>query len=139
MADYCLDLLETASSCPNRLACQPGCDFCCYNQVELTAPEALLLGSFLPPDFLRTPSGCAGTGGRVPGSAGRQTKEQLAALRAEFPCPLLADGRCSVYEVRPLMCRAMHSLDVATCRQELPSPASRACHSTLTAHIIHVS
>jgi hypothetical protein len=139
-ADYCLDLLETASPLPQPLACQPGCDLCCYNQVELTTPEALRLGSFLaarfPPDSLRLLLE------RVAGSRDRQagkTKEQLAALRAEFPCPLLADGRCSVYEVRPLMCRAMHSLDVAACRQEFAHPGLSVVPFYAHRHIIPVS
>ena len=58
-ADYCIERVEAASPLPQPPACQPGCDFCCYNQVELTAPEALRLGSFLPPAFLpRTSSSC---------------------------------------------------------------------------------
>jgi hypothetical protein len=139
-AAYCLDMLETASPLPQPLACQPGCDLCCYNQVELTAPEALRIGSFLadrfPPDSLRLLLE------RVAGFRDRQagkTKEQLAALRAEFPCPLLAEGRCSVYEVRPLMCRAMHSLEVAACRQEFTHPGLSAVQFYGHRHIIPVS
>jgi hypothetical protein len=33
------------------------------------------------------------------------------------PCPLLVDGRCSVYEVRPLVCRGYNSTNVDACRQ----------------------
>ncbi len=35
-------------------------------------------------------------------------------MRAKYAgqaCPLLKDGRCSVYEVRPLACRTLYSLE----------------------------
>jgi hypothetical protein len=139
-ADYCLDLIETASPLPRPPACQPGCDFCCYNQVELTAPEALLLGSFLatrfPPDTLRL---LLARAAELWGRRADKTKEELAALRSEFPCPLLTDGRCSVYEVRPLMCRAMHSLEMAACLQEFAQPGLNIVQFYSHRHIIHVS
>jgi hypothetical protein len=33
------------------------------------------------------------------------------------PCPLLVDGRCSVYEIRPLVCRGYNSTNVDACRR----------------------
>ncbi|MCE9611487.1 MAG: YkgJ family cysteine cluster protein [Chthoniobacter sp.] len=45
-------------------------------------------------------------------------------------CPLLRDGRCSVYSARPHSCRRHHSLDFATCQftfdhpEDLDSPAA---------------
>jgi hypothetical protein len=46
-------------------------------------------------------------------------KRAVAASRRRLPCPLLRAKRCSVYPVRPLLCRAMHSLAVEHCRQDL--------------------
>lgn len=37
--------------------------------------------------------------------------------RESFPCPLLQDDRCSVYEVRPLTCRGYNSTSVDACRK----------------------
>ena len=39
----------------------------------------------------------------------------LSALRPA--CPLLVDGQCSIYEARPILCRAMNSLDVGVCER----------------------
>lgn len=139
-ADYCQDLLETASPVPQPPACQPGCDSCCHNQVELTAPEALLLGSYLAakipaenlqPLLARVETSEAGRAGK--------TKVQLAALRAELPCPFLKDSRCSVYEVRPLMCRSMHSLEAESCRRELADPNLNLVEFYSHRHIINLS
>ncbi len=34
-------------------------------------------------------------------------------------CPLLVDGKCSVYPVRPIACRVYHSLNLADCEVPL--------------------
>jgi Fe-S-cluster containining protein len=139
-ADYCLNLLETATPLPKPPACQPGCDSCCYNQVELTTPEALLLGSYLATRFPaeRLQSFLTRVETSVTRRAGK-TKVQLAAIRAELPCPLLEAGCCLVYEVRPLMCRAMHSLELDACRRELADPDLNLVEFYSHRHIINVS
>jgi len=114
---------EAAHPLPTPIACAPGCSFCCYNQVELTPLEALVLGDFL---IARVPAG------KLPLLLGALKEEkarlqalrpeELARRRREFPCPLLVGEHCSVYPVRPLMCRAMHSLDQEHCRRSLASP-----------------
>ncbi|HAY21581.1 MAG TPA: hypothetical protein DCY27_05340 [Desulfobacterales bacterium] len=121
--DFFIEAVEANTSLPRQLACQPGCSCCCHNQVELTPPEAILLGGHLAqrcsPAYLSNLLELAAQ------SLDRRvgmTKIQVAARRRELPCPLLLDDNCSVYEVRPLMCRAMHSLDAAACRQELTDP-----------------
>ena len=105
---------------PRPIACTPGCDHCCYNQVEVTPPEALVIGHFLerqlPPEererlLARAQNWLAATAGK--------NKEEIARLRRELPCPLLTAQRCSAYPVRPLVCRAMHSLDAGQCEASL--------------------
>jgi hypothetical protein len=44
----------------------------------------------------------------------------------EHPCVFLEGGRCSIYEVRPLSCRAMNSLDAGECARRLREPEARA-------------
>ena len=48
-----------------------------------------------------------------------KSRKKLARLRSQLPCPLLMDEKCSVYDVRPLVCRAMHAFAAGACRQEL--------------------
>ncbi len=39
------------------------------------------------------------------------------------PCPFLGEkGLCSIYEVRPLVCRTYHTFDVNECRQVWLNP-----------------
>lgn len=37
----------------------------------------------------------------------------------QWPCPLLIDGECSVYDVRPIACRTVFSPDANCCRAML--------------------
>jgi hypothetical protein len=139
-AEYCLDMLQTVSPEPEPPACKPGCTFCCYNQVELTAPEALLLGDFLAEKL--SPEALQVLLEKVNESCHRRvgkTKRELARMRAELACPLLDCGHCLAYEVRPLMCRAMHALQVDACRREFADPNLSLVEFYLHRHIFHVS
>lgn len=122
LAGYLIGQVEAINPLPQAVACREGCDWCCYNQVEVTAPEALLLGHFVAANFspaekeslleriMRTRALTAG-----------QDKVARARRRRELPCPLLVARRCAAYGVRPLTCRAMHALDEVQCEQEIIS------------------
>ena len=118
-ADSLIERFETDNPLPQPIACKPGCDFCCHNQIEATPLEALSIGNFLQ---ALPVADRAGLQNRIKVSVARRTgktKQEIALLRREFPCPLLSQGLCAVYPVRPLLCRAMHSLDVRRCEQAL--------------------
>lgn len=125
MADHLISAFEGANSLPQPIACQCGCHVCCFNQVELTPAEALLLGDYL--DHYYPPEEKTRLRARITRNlklkAGKDKKE-IAAIRHKLPCPLLRAKKCSVYPVRPLLCRAMHSLNADHCRQEIISPVS---------------
>jgi Fe-S-cluster containining protein len=120
LADDLIRAYESENLLPHPVACREGCSFCCFNQVEVTPPEALGIGHFVAQNF----SGAEMDALRARMSrslnlkAGKSRKK-LARLRGEFPCPLLRGGRCSVYEVRPLVCRAMHAFAAGACQEEL--------------------
>jgi hypothetical protein len=52
-------------------------------------------------------------------------REMKAAGEAEprLPCALLIDRRCSVFPVRPLMCRGFNSSDAAQCERFVNAPS----------------
>jgi Fe-S-cluster containining protein len=99
-----------------RLDCQKGCTYCCCKPgVLVTLPE-----------FLRILESVESTveddGRRSLVDRARRYATQLEGRRFDdptneaIPCPLLADGICTVYEVRPLVCRGYNSTDVNACR-----------------------
>jgi Fe-S-cluster containining protein len=120
LADQLISHFEAENSLPHAIACRAGCTPCCYNQVELTPPEALLIGHFVAQNFSAAAQGALKQ--RVTAACHRKagkSKKKIARMRHKLPCPLLMEGTCSVYPVRPLVCRAMHSFDAGTCVQEL--------------------
>jgi uncharacterized protein len=97
-------LSHTTALLNATLACGAGCSFCCWLTIDVRAHEVFLLVRQL----------------RAHLSGESLTAIQAAALqrtatgRAQ-PCPLLSDGRCSVYATRPAACRRHHSRSVQSC------------------------
>ncbi len=125
-ADHVIKMVEAANTLPQPLACEEGCHFCCCNQVELTPPEAIFLGHYAESHFAEAEKQelSAALQRSLELQAGK-SKKDLA--RARPPCPLLKDRKCSAYAARPLVCRAMHSLDAKKCEsayknRDLTSP-----------------
>jgi len=105
-AQQTIDEVETAAP---RLGCNSGCAWCCYRNVEVTIPEAILIAAHIVADDPRR-QGIAEAAATLGGL------DVNARRRAGKPCPLLVDNRCSVYEDRPLMCRGMMAADSDDCR-----------------------
>ena len=86
-------------------ACAPGCYFCCYLPVDVLAPEAFRIAAHLKQT-------------RSPGELAALAYRLAAHGRHDFgtrPCVFLAQGRCSIYEVRPMVCRGYNSLSKERC------------------------
>ena len=78
------------------VACRRGCADCCRMNVEVTSVEAARIA--------------AGTGRPV-----RPLTQSKAHAPTEFagqPCPFLVDNACSIYALRPYVCRHHASFDV---------------------------
>lgn len=81
-------------------ACAPGCSHCCHMPTMIYTHEAQRLAD--------------ASGRKMLDIKPRLVEESLktAAKFSGTPCPFLAnDGRCSVYNDRPLICRLHHSLN----------------------------
>ncbi|MFA5112006.1 MAG: hypothetical protein WC443_11410 [Desulfobaccales bacterium] len=102
LAEDLISNFEAANRLPHPIACRAGCSFCCFNQVEVTPPEALLIGHYVGRNFSGAERDAlmAGVSRALDLKAGK-SKRKMARLRQQFPCPLLQRGKCSVYEVRP--------------------------------------
>jgi Fe-S-cluster containining protein len=122
LADHLTRRFEAEAELPHPVACQSGCDSCCYNQVELTPPEALLIGHHVERHFSAAEKALLLDHlARIMEIIKAMGPKESAVRRREIPCPLLRDKTCSVYPARPLVCRAMHGLDRERCVDELRS------------------
>ena len=118
------------------LACRAGCAFCCNQyEVQVSALEALRIADHVRTTF--SPDRRQALERRI---------DEMEAKRAavppndralhSLPCPLLEDGHCGVYAVRPFVCRSVTSFDVEPCkaRAEKPvAPASIPAHGLIRA------
>lgn len=114
-ADHILDDVRAKEPPTQPIACKKGCDFCCHGQeVQVSPPETLRIAAYLAE--------------RVPTAAIAKLLERVREVeamkerhreegrgRASFPCPLLEGGACSVYPVRPFVCRGFNSYDARAC------------------------
>lgn len=109
------------------LACRAGCAHCCHQSVGVTVPEALAIVQHLLET--RTPAELEELSQRLE-RAHQRTRGLTRDRRnsVDHPCPLLVDNLCSIYPVRPLACRGVHSLDEQACAKKLHDPAQRAAY-----------
>jgi Fe-S-cluster containining protein len=102
-------------------ACEAGCVWCCYQRVSASPAEVLRIVDYLRQNH--SPEELASLHARVV-ELDQQTRGLSAEERLSIgqPCPLLVDGRCSVYYVRPLTCRGYTSNDAFLCQRKTEEP-----------------
>ncbi len=90
--------------------CKAGCTHCCQVRVEALEPEVFLIARELRqwPDqklgevMVRLQNHAA-------------IVKSMPAEQHQSPCPFLEQNLCSIYAVRPAVCRKAHSFDVTKC------------------------
>jgi hypothetical protein len=107
---------------PPPSACKEGCDWCCHLTVGTSVPEVARIVEYLrqtlsPEEFLALRE-------RV-SRLDEQRRKLKAASQGELrlPCALLSDHRCSVFPLRPLMCRGFNSSEAAQCERFVNAPS----------------
>lgn len=84
-------------------ACRSGCAHCCFVPVAACPVEVVIVH--------HAASAQLGYEERVMAAAARVRKNRLGHIA----CPLLHEGKCSVYSQRPAACRGENGLDAAEC------------------------
>lgn len=106
-------VMQTAIDRDAGLACGFGCSHCCHARVEATVPEVFRVADAIlnrPPDEVAT--------------IATRLREHLAdnaekiGWGERLPCPFLSNSLCTIYDIRPAVCRKAHSLDLNACRTE---------------------
>lgn len=112
----------TARRLPGVIPCRSGCTACCHGPFDISAADVLLLreGVATLPESVQRDVSARGRAlltqmqGLAPAwsapfdiqSLGEEQFDALGEALASEPCPLLdQEGRCLVYEYRPLVCR----------------------------------
>jgi hypothetical protein len=107
-----------------RIACTAGCRWCCHQQVALLPVEAIAITRHLERLASSERSAVATRVATLDG----KTRGLSAIKRARLkePCAFMVDGACSIYPVRPLRCRSLHSRNSAACFQAMADPDAAA-------------
>lgn len=95
-------------------SCRPGCDHCCRYHIVMNIAEARTLAHYIRRELsaeqiadlrIRTHQWHEWDNSR-PGRPSPIITAQTDLSKYDHCCPLLVDGTCSVYPVRPVVCRA---------------------------------
>jgi Fe-S-cluster containining protein len=107
-------VISLASRQNMEVACFKGCHWCCHQAVFANSYELHFLSEEIKKKFSseelfriieRTEAKFALTS--------KLNEEEV--LKYKAPCPLLADGACTIYHARPMACRIYLSTKLETC------------------------
>jgi Fe-S-cluster containining protein len=94
-------------------ACTSGCAACCHLYVQVPPGTAIVMARHIAAHFTPDEQTALRTRLEVAAAAARDAAD---IMKLRMRCALLgSDNRCTVYEVRPLTCRAFTSRSVARC------------------------
>jgi Fe-S-cluster containining protein len=107
------------------VACKASCSHCCHQAVAATVPEVLAIFEHLKRTRSSDELELLATRALEyhDKARGLSTEERFSP---EHPCVFLENSSCSIYEVRPLVCRGLNSLDADECARQLREPEARA-------------
>lgn len=130
-----LDLLSDSfiTNCEQenlRVDCKMGCSWCCYQAVFALTHEMLLIVNYIRKNFdQKRINEILAKAKKKSALTKELSKEEL--LRFKHPCPLLKNGVCTIYPVRPLACRIYLSSDVETCKARYNNPEDKSLKAAL--------
>lgn len=106
---------QTVEATGAKLACREGCSLCCWLRVDVHAYEVFLIAHHLRTRL--SPAQLSEVLARLSVHAARVLPlTPFEHATQNIVCPLLQDGRCGIYAVRPHSCRRHHSQDFAACQ-----------------------
>lgn len=96
------------------VACKAGCDACCHRRVFVSVPEVAAIASRV--------AELEGADQAAMAMGLADYADAVASGSTRPACPLLKDSLCTVYDIRPMSCRGVNSLDVSSCDDWLAKP-----------------
>ena len=103
--------------------CKMGCAWCCHQPVFALTHEILIIAEYIRRRFSKETIELF-TEKAADKSAYTRKLTNRELMTNNQPCPLLRNGACSVYQVRPMACRIYLSSDVKSCVQKYNTPAN---------------
>jgi Fe-S-cluster containining protein len=101
--------------------CHMGCQWCCHQAVFASTHEMIVLVDYLKRRFSEEVIETI----KVKSRAKDDRLKKLSpgdTLKTSHPCPLLRNGSCMVYPVRPMACRIYLSSSEKSCKAKFDRP-----------------
>jgi Fe-S-cluster containining protein len=96
------------------IECKKGCAFCCYLDVAITIVEAIAVAATIR--YTGRTDLVVAVNATAPLLRGLDATTRQRKL---IPCPMLKDSACTIYDVRPSVCRAYLSMNAKECEDDL--------------------
>lgn len=112
------DILDQHRS---QLDCKNGCSYCCHYRVDAFTHE--IVSIYVHLNMTLKKSSLKTVKNKIEASSNvieKMTPEQH--VRVNTRCPLLVDGKCSVYSVRPTSCAKYYSTSTKACEYLYDNP-----------------
>jgi Fe-S-cluster containining protein len=123
LTDRSIGQVHAACHDGHRVACRSGCTYCCMFPVAASAPEVLAITIFVRERF--DDERQAALNARVEANISATDGMDMSRRdRVRLDCPFLEEGKCSVYDVRPIACRGYSSYSVEDCREDYEHPGT---------------
>ncbi len=112
-----IEKTEIKGNIRKNIKCSRGCYYCCYAQVSVTPPEAILINNFLKKNYSlsKTDKLIKKIKNNISLTEGKSLEERIS-IWEKTPCIFLINNECEIHTVRPFICRAWHSLSVEQCK-----------------------
>jgi Fe-S-cluster containining protein len=121
-----LETLYDEYNITEHIECKKGCYYCCHQIVTISVFEAIRLGEQivkLDAAELKRIRKSAERNSKV----NNRIKIDSERWSVRLPCPLLKDGICSQYEVRPIVCQVANSNSREECKKLYEEKSVRGC------------
>lgn len=109
-----VDKIAQQADLGQKTDCRPGCEYCCSVRVEASEPEIFRIAREVRK---RPPAQVAALIQRLQGFVAAAATDDVPSRR---DCTFLEERLCSIYEVRPAVCRRAHSLSAEKCMSLAP-------------------
>lgn len=139
MSSFATAMLDLWPSGSKRIACEPGCAFCCRQRIACSIPEAAAIADYLrsedaeakrvalsedlPPRSVGIDAWIGSLQVVADVTEGMTTSDDWA--RAGVRCGFLMNYRCGIYGSRPLACIGHTSVSKADCRRSVGDPTAK--------------
>ncbi|WP_340114334.1 YkgJ family cysteine cluster protein [Maribellus mangrovi] len=123
-------LLDLARQQGQPIHCKKGCSWCCHQPIFALEYELDYLKAYILNNFSGQEQDAISKRAAAKNDKLKNLKDD-ALLNSKSPCPLLKDGTCTTYTVRPMACRIYLSTNVDSCLRFYNHPEDKSSYPAL--------